>query len=100
MIRLICIIAGLLLATSMAVAAPGAPTLAGHLANPVAAGSAQCAISAAKAGQIASKLYGGKVIDVKQVSVQGRAAFRVKLLQSNGRIHSVLIDAGNGRPLQ
>lgn len=58
------------------------------------------AISAAKAGQIARQLYGGRVIDVKQVHRQGLSVFRVKLLQNNGRIHSVLIDANSGRPLQ
>lgn len=62
--------------------------------------TSQCAISAAKAGKIASKLYGGKVIDVKQVNAKGRTAFRVKLLQPNGRIHSVLIDANSGQPLK
>lgn len=70
-----------------------------HPHNPVTAHS-QCAISAAKAGKIASQLYGGKVIDVKQVNANGRTAFRVKLLQPNGRIHSVLIDANSGKPLQ
>ncbi|MDO3385292.1 PepSY domain-containing protein [Gilvimarinus sp. SDUM040013] len=59
----------------------------------------QCAVSAAQAGKIASKKYGGKVIDVKVVNVKGRRAYRVKLLQKSGRIHSVIIDADSGRPL-
>jgi|SRR5690554_3488698 len=92
------IFVGLLLSATLATAAPASNT---PLYAPSAAVSgAQCAISAAKAGQIASKLYGGKVIDVKLVNLQGRSLFRVKLLQPNGRIHSVLIDANNGQPLQ
>ncbi|MCP8899409.1 PepSY domain-containing protein [Gilvimarinus xylanilyticus] len=59
-----------------------------------------CAISAAQAGKIARKTFGGKVIDIKAVQHKGRAVFRVKLLQKNGRIHSVLIDANSGQPLK
>lgn len=97
MTRFIYIITGLLLSTATlpvaaSVSAPYAPSA-------TVVSGAQCAIGAAQAGQIASRLYGGKVIDVKQVNVQGRAVFRVKLLQPNGRIHSVLIDAGSGKPL-
>lgn len=59
-----------------------------------------CAVSAAQAGKIASKTFGGKVIDIKQVQVKGKTAYRVKLLQTSGRIHSVLIDAASGRPIK
>ncbi|MDO3383531.1 PepSY domain-containing protein [Gilvimarinus algae] len=60
----------------------------------------QCAVSAAQAGKIASKTFGGKVLDVKAMQVNGRSVYRVKLLQPSGRIHSVLIDAASGKPLQ
>ncbi|WP_049721151.1 PepSY domain-containing protein [Gilvimarinus polysaccharolyticus] len=96
MTRLYCIIAGLLLGTALPAAAAHKPYAHGAT---VVSGS-QCAIAAAKAGQIASRLYGGKVIGVKQVIARGRTAFRVKLLQPNGRIHSVLIDANSGQPLK
>ncbi|MBU2887622.1 PepSY domain-containing protein [Gilvimarinus agarilyticus] len=61
--------------------------------------AAKCAISAAQASQIARKKYGGKVIDVKAINLKGRRAYRVKILQKSGRIHSVIIDAANGRPM-
>ena len=98
MTRLYCIIASLVLsaATSTVAASVSAP----YIPRAVTVNATQCAIGAAKAGQIASRLYGGKVIGVKQVNIQGRTAFRVKLLQPNGRIHSVLIDANSGKPLQ
>ncbi|UTF59791.1 PepSY domain-containing protein [Gilvimarinus sp. DA14] len=75
-------------------AAPPAP-LSPPLSTPIS-----CAISAAQAGKIASKTFGGKVIDIKQVKIKNRLAYRVKLLQQSGRIHSVLIDAASGRPLK
>jgi hypothetical protein len=83
--------------TALAQALAPAPTAAPSYRT---ASNTLSAISAAKAGQIARQLYGGRVIDVKQVHRQGLSVFRVKLLQNNGRIHSVLIDANSGRPLQ
>lgn len=62
--------------------------------------AASCAINAAQASRLAQKRYGGKVIDVKVINLKGQRAYRVKLLQKNGRIHSVVIDAASGRPLR
>ena len=57
-------------------------------------------ITPAKAGQIAGKKYGGKVIDVRTVKGAGGVIYRVKLLLSSGRIITVNVDAQNGRLLQ
>ncbi|WP_020208087.1 PepSY domain-containing protein [Gilvimarinus chinensis] len=74
----------------------GAP----NISSPYAGEQAYCAINAAQAGKIASKTFGGKVIDIKRVQAKGKPAYRVKLLQKSGRIHSVLIDAASGRPIK
>lgn len=88
---LICaVFTGLLCGSWAGVAAPA------HHAPLMAA--ARCAINAAQAGRLAQKKYGGKVIDVKVIKLKGQRAYRVKLLQKNGRIHSVVIDAAGGRP--
>lgn len=77
----------------------GGPTAAATLSPNATISAGYCAINAAQAGKIASKKFGGKVIDVKKVQYKGQAAFRVKLLQNSGRIHSVFINAANGRPM-
>ncbi len=95
--RLLCLTACL-----FSLSAQAAPFTAPHTAPLSSAKPSvqSCAISAAQAGKIARQTFGGKVIDIKAAQYKGRSVFRVKLLQKNGRIHSVLIDANSGQPLK
>ncbi len=42
--------------------------------------------------------YGGQILDLKSVKTGAGPAYRVKLLQSSGRVKLMLIDARNGKP--
>ncbi|HEY7885487.1 MAG TPA: hypothetical protein VIC08_11120 [Cellvibrionaceae bacterium] len=52
-------------------------------------------ISQARAGQIASKAHGGRVIDVRT----NNGVHFVRLLQASGRVITVKVDAKSGRLL-
>ena len=52
-------------------------------------------ISQARAGQIASKAHGGRVIDVRT----NNGVHFVRLLQATGRVITVKVDAKSGRLL-
>ena len=42
--------------------------------------------------------YGGQILDLKSVKTGSGQAYRVKLLQSSGRVKLMLIDARDGKP--
>lgn len=42
---------------------------------------------------------GGQVLDVQQVTVQHRVAYRIKLLQPSGRVRVLILDAETGEYL-
>ena len=42
--------------------------------------------------------YGGQILDLKAVKTGAGPAYRVKLLQSSGRVKLMLIDARDGKP--
>lgn len=78
-----------------------APLLAACLfclpAPPLAAESGN--IDRQEAAAIARQAFPGRVLAVKAVGRDKRAAWRVKTLDEQGNVHIVVIDASNGRIL-
>lgn len=56
-------------------------------------------LSSDSAAAVAQRLVGGRVLAVHSVTIDHRAAWRVKLLTRDGAVTVVLVDAGNGRVL-
>jgi uncharacterized membrane protein YkoI len=54
-------------------------------------------ISSQQAISIVKRQYGGKVLKVNRINVNGRTSYKVKLLKKNGHIVSVLVNAQTGR---
>lgn len=50
------------------------------------------------AGQ-AQRQFGGKVIKADPVNLQGRHAYRIRMMKPDGRIKEVMLDAASGKPL-
>lgn len=51
------------------------------------------------AGQ-AQRQYGGKVIKADPVHLQGRNAYRIRMVRPDGRVKEVMLDATSGKPLR
>ena len=49
-----------------------------------------------QAASIAKAQYSGRIIDVKQIKVQGNLAYRVKILDQTGGVHIVIVDQATG----
>lgn len=85
--------------------------LAGWLLLPAAAltltppASAQWAltqaasISSSQAAEAVQSRFGGRVLNVDRRERDGRVVYRVKILQDNGRLRTILVDANSGRIL-
>lgn len=56
-------------------------------------------VSASEAARIVQEHFGGRVLNVDTRVREGRPVYRVKILQDNGRIRSVLVDPQSGRIL-
>gem|GEM_PF-1189727 len=56
-------------------------------------------ISSSQAAEAVQSRFGGRVLNVDRRERDGRAIYRVKVLQDNGRIRTVLVDANSGRIL-
>lgn len=59
--------------------------------------SAAATISKSQAASIAQQQVGGKVLKIESSNKQGRAGYRVKLLQDSGHVKQVWVDAENGQ---
>ncbi len=92
------IIAASMLLLSLAFAQP---LHAGPFAKPERTTQGQEAKLKVRSGDEAARLvkqaYGGKVLRVQSVRVNGNPGYRVKLLQDSGRIVYVSVDARSGR---
>jgi len=53
--------------------------------------------SSGQAAQLVKSRVGGKVLKVQSKKVNGRAGYKVKIIKTDGRIISVLVDAETGR---
>ena len=56
-------------------------------------------VSKQKAANIAKSQYPGRVIDVKPITSNGTAAFRVKVLDKSGGMHIVIVSKSSGAVL-
>ena len=57
------------------------------------------AISSQQASEIARQHIPGRVLAVKQTQYQGKTVYQIKLLNSRGEVHIILIDADSGERL-
>ena len=51
-------------------------------------------LSAAEAADRARQLFGGQVLDIKQVRANNSKAYRIKLLQPSGRVKVLIMNSG------
>jgi len=56
-------------------------------------------VSKQEAASIAKSKYPGRVIDVKPITQDGAAAYRVKVLDKSGGMHIVIINKSSGAVL-
>lgn len=56
-------------------------------------------ISSSQAAEAVRARFGGRVLNVDRREREGRMVYRVKILQDDGRLRTVLVDANSGRIL-
>lgn len=56
-------------------------------------------ISSSQAAETVRARFGGRVLNVDRREREGRVVYRVKILQDDGRLRTVLVDASSGRIL-
>jgi len=56
-------------------------------------------VSSSQAAEAVRARFGGRVLNVDQRERNGQVVYRVKILQDNGRLRTVLVDANSGRIL-
>lgn len=59
--------------------------------------NSEARISASQAAAIVQKHYGGKVLNIQAKQKSGHMIYRIKILQDNGRIRTVGVDARTGK---
>jgi uncharacterized membrane protein YkoI len=59
--------------------------------------TALAAISSQQASEIARQHMPGRVLAVTQAQYQGREVYQIKLLNTHGEVHIILIDANSGK---
>lgn len=50
-----------------------------------------------QAARLVKAKYGGKILKVQRIKVNGHSGYRVKVLKDNGHVISVTVDAVSGR---
>lgn len=60
---------------------------------------AQREMSLSEAAGQAQRQFGGEVIKAAPVQIQGRKAYRIRMVRPDGRVREMTLDATNGRPL-
>ena len=89
------------MAASLALAAliitPGTPATASGLAG---LQLSERALSLQEAVGKARRQFGGKVIKADPVHLQGRNAYRIRMMRPDGRVREVMLDAHSGKPLR
>ncbi|WP_152521659.1 PepSY domain-containing protein [Marinimicrobium sp. LS-A18] len=93
---------GLLIALLMLAGAPLSQTVsaAPQSAQILPIAQAESRVSASRAAAIVQKRYGGKVLKVDTQNRGGRVVHRIKILQDNGRISTVMVDGQSGQILK
>ncbi len=94
---------GLLIALLMLGGAPLSLTVSAGAqasAQPMLLAQAESRVSASHAAAIVQKRYGGKVLKVETQNRGGRVVHRIKILQDNGRISTVMVDGQSGQILK
>ena len=79
-----------------------APTVQAE-ATPVSASwmtLTQRSLSLQEAAGQAQRQFGGKVIKADPVHMQGRSAYRIRMVRPDGRVREVMLDATSGKPLR
>ncbi len=61
---------------------------------------AERALSLQEAVGKAQQQFGGKVIKADPVRLQGRSAYRIRMVRPDGRVKEVMLDAASGQPLR
>lgn len=61
---------------------------------------AERALSLQEAAGKAQRQFGGKVIKADPVHLQGRSAYRIRMVRPDGRVKEVMLDAASGQPLR
>jgi len=56
-------------------------------------------VTSQQASDIARQQVPGRVLAIKQVQSQGRPVYQVKILNTRGEVHLILIDANSGKTI-
>lgn len=76
------------------------PVLLGHGPAVTAAEHAGSDVGRKRIIEMAEQRYHARVVRVDNITVEGRAAFQLRLLSDAGRIWTVRVDARNGAALE